>query len=144
VTDWQKMLTRPGELNRQSVEGALADYVLDINQKGYRPDPSKVLAVRGTDRTAWLRRAALPTRWEAWYYIEGELFPEPGSTRLPEGETPLSHARNLTEGIWEKLRAWSGYDFTPTSYGLNHMLEPLDIAEAGESPNGAVGMEAGK
>ena len=106
-------------LDRPSVVAAIADYLLQVNYRGYRPDPRKVLSVRRTDRTAWLRNAGLPVRWEVYYFIEGELFPEDGTTRLAEGETPITLAEKLVDGIWERLWAWNGYDFTPTSYGLN-------------------------
>jgi hypothetical protein len=106
------------ELDRPSVAAALADYLLQANYRGYRPDGRKVLAVRRSDRTASLRNAGTPVRWEVAYFIEGELFPEPGMTRLEAGETHLQGAERLLEGVWELLWAWNGYDFTPTSYGL--------------------------
>ncbi|CAH2599935.1 conserved protein of unknown function [Rhodovastum atsumiense] len=105
-------------LDRASVTEAIADYLLQVNYRGYRPDPRKVLAVRRSDRTAWLRNAATPVRWEVYYFIEGELFPERGATRLAEGETPRAHAERLVAGIWDELWVWNAYDFTPTSGGL--------------------------
>ncbi|TBW35533.1 hypothetical protein EYW49_16040 [Siculibacillus lacustris] len=106
-------------LDRPSVVAALADYILQVNYRGYRPDLRKVLSVRRSDRTAWLRNAGTPIRWEVWYYIEGELFPEPGATRLAEGQTSRQLAEELAESIWDRLWIWNGFDFTPTSSGLN-------------------------
>jgi hypothetical protein len=105
-------------LDRASVEAAIAEYLLQVNYGGYAPDVRKVLAVRATDRTAWLRNAERRTRWEVYYFVEGELFPRPGDTRLPEGVLPSEHARKLVDTIWEFLSVWNGYDFTTTSYGL--------------------------
>jgi hypothetical protein len=106
-------------LDRATVEAALADYVLQVNYRGYQPDYTKVLSVRRNDRTAFLRNAVTPVRWEVYYFIEGELFPHAGDTRLKDGETPQEAARRLADSIWEQLWVWNGYDFTPTSYGLN-------------------------
>ena len=106
-------------LNRRSVTEALADYLLQANYKGYAPDVSSVLAIRRSDRTAWLRRAEIPVRWETYYFIEGELFPISGTTRLPEGKSPAEYAEELVTGIWPRLWAWNGYDFTPSSSTLN-------------------------
>ncbi|PKU22070.1 hypothetical protein [Telmatospirillum siberiense] len=106
-------------LDRRSVVAAIADYVLQVNYRGYRPDPRKVLSVRRTDRTAWLRNEGIPVRWEVYYYIEGELFPKEGATRLAEGESSVRRAEALVDEVWDQLWAWNGYDFTPTSYGLN-------------------------
>ena len=75
----------PISLNRESVVAAIADYLLQINHRGYAPDRRKVLAVRRSDRTASLRNAATPVRWEVYYFIEGELIPEQGATRLAAG-----------------------------------------------------------
>jgi hypothetical protein len=91
-----------------------------VNYRGYQPDYRKVISVRRSDRTAFLRNAVTPVRWEAYYFIEGELFPEAGATRLRDGETPQTQARWLVDTVWEQLWVWNGYDFTPTSYGLNH------------------------
>ncbi|MDR1945634.1 MAG: hypothetical protein LBQ51_00460 [Desulfovibrio sp.] len=106
-------------LDRKSVEAAVADYLLQINYCGYQPDTRKVLSVRSTDRTAWLRDAATRARWEVYYFIEGELFPHEGDTRLPEGLSHTEHAAHLVDKIWDDLWVWNGYDFTTTSYGLN-------------------------
>jgi hypothetical protein len=108
----------PVLLDRTSVVAAIADYILQVNYRGYRPDPRKVLAVRQADRTASLRNAAAPARREVYYYIEGELFPEPGATRLAEGETHRALAERLVERIWEELWMFNAYDFHPTSSGL--------------------------
>lgn len=106
-------------LDRASVEAAIADYVLQVNYEGYQPDHRKVLSVRRSDRTASLRNAVTPVRWEVYYYIEGELFPESGVTRLRDNESPKQAATRLVDEVWEQLWVWNGYDFTPTSYGLN-------------------------
>ena len=95
---------------------AIADYLLQINHRGYAPDRRKVLAVRRSDRTASLRNAATPVRWEVYYFIEGELIPEQGATRLA---ADVELAEKLVARIWDQLWVWNGYDFTPTSYGLN-------------------------
>ena len=107
----------PLRLDRASVVDAIADYLLQANFDGYRPDPGKALAIRETDRTAWLRDAGAPIRREVYYFIEGELFPEPGATRL-EGRNRHERAEALTASIWDDLRVWNAYDFTPTSGGL--------------------------
>ena len=115
-------------LDRASVVAAIKEYVLQVNYRGYQPDRRKVLSVRRSDRTAWLRNAVTPVRWEVTYFIEGELFPEAGATRLAEGEWPQALAERLVDGIWEQLWVWNGYDFTPTSSGLNqgsYSDEPL-------------------
>ncbi len=117
-------------LDRASVTDAITDYVLQVNIRGYRPDRRKVLAVRQTDRTASLRDAATPARREAYYYIEGELFPLPGATRLAEGDTPATLAARLVAQIWDELWVWNAYDFTPTSGGL----EEVKAAAAGAQP----------
>src|SRR5664279_4107469 len=87
----------PRILNRQSVLEALTDYILQVNYRGYQPDPRKVLAVRTSDRTAALRNAAPPIRQEVYYFIEGEIFPQLGTTRLKEGQTPAELAGDLLE-----------------------------------------------
>ena len=112
-------------LDRPSVEAAIADYLLQANYWGYKPNYAQVLAIRRNDRTAWLRYAQRPVRWEAYYFIEGELFPEEGTTRLPEGMSHTAYAAELVGRIWDKLWVWNGYDFTPTSYGLNVSSYPL-------------------
>jgi hypothetical protein len=108
----------PVLLDRASVTEALADYILQANYRGYRPDPRKVIAVRQTDRTAWLRDAGTPARREVYYFIEGELFPEFGVTRLAAGESHNDLAARLIARIWDELWVWNAYDFTPTSGGL--------------------------
>jgi len=107
------------QLDRASVVAAISDYLLQVNYRGYRPDHRKVLSVRRTDRTASLRNAGIPVRWEVYYYIEGELFPEEGGTRLVEGKSLVEQAEEMVAAIWDQLWVWNGYDFTPTSYGLN-------------------------
>jgi len=113
------MTDQPIGLDRVSVVAALADYLLQVNYRGYRPDPRKVLAVRRSDRTASLRNAGIPVRWEVAYYIEGEIFADEGATRLEPGDNPAALAEQLVDRVWHQLWAWNGYDFTPTSYGLN-------------------------
>jgi len=49
-------------LDRASVTEAIADYILQVNFRGYRADRRKVLAVRQSDRTASLRNAGTPVR----------------------------------------------------------------------------------
>ena len=105
-------------LDRASVTDAIADYILQVNFREYRADRRKVLAIRQTDRTASLRNAGTPVRREVYYYIEGELFPAPGTTRLAEGDTALALAERLVEQIWDDLWVWNAYDFTPHSGGL--------------------------
>ena len=113
------MTDQPIGLDRASVVAAIADYLLQVNYRGYRPDPRKVLAVRRSDRAASLRNAGIPVRWEVYYYIEGEIFADQGATRLAPGDTVAALAERLVAGVWDQLWLWNGYDFTPTSYGLN-------------------------
>jgi ferredoxin len=105
----------PRILNRQSVLEALTDYILQVNYGGYRPDGRKVLAVRTSDRTAALRNAATPIRQEVYYFIEGEIFPKLGTTRLKEGQTAAQLAGELLEEKYEQLYIWTAYDFTKGS-----------------------------
>jgi hypothetical protein len=105
----------PRILDRKSVLEALTDYILQVNYNGYRPDLRKVLAVRTSDRTATLRHAAPPLRQEVYYFIEGEIFPHAGITRLAEGQTPQQLAEELLERNYEKLWIWVAYDFTKGS-----------------------------
>lgn len=118
----KKMAATDGEakiLDRASVVAAITDYVLQVNFRGYQPDYRKVLAVRESDRTASLRNAVEPVRWEVYYFIEGELFPEEGVTCLRTDDTPQGLAKKLVDEIWGQLWVWNAYDFTPTSSGLN-------------------------
>jgi hypothetical protein len=101
----------PRILNKASVVAAITDYLLQTNVNGYRPNPRKVLAVRNSDRTAILRTAGVPLRHEIYYFVEGEIFAEPGVTRLKEGATPESQAAELVEQVWEPLFIWAAYDF---------------------------------
>ena len=110
----------PKLLDRTSVIAAITDYVRQVNFRGYLPDYRKVLAVRESDRTATLRNAVDPVRWEVYYYIEGELFPGEGATRLGPDEAAQNLAERLVDSIWNELWVWNAYDFTPTSSGLNH------------------------
>ena len=109
----------PKSLDRESVVFAIKEYILQVNYRGYNPDRRKVLSVQRTDRKAWLRNAVAPVRWEVYYYVEGELFPEEGMTRLAVGQSPQDLAEKLVAQIWDKLVVWNGFDFTPTSSGLN-------------------------
>jgi len=111
--------SEPKSLDRASVLYAIKDYILQANYRGYNPDRRKVLSVQRTNRTAWLRNAVVPVRWEVYYYVEGELFPDEGMTRLAAGQSPQDLAEKLVDQIWDSLVIWNGYDFTPTSSGLN-------------------------
>jgi hypothetical protein len=106
-------------LNYPSVRDAIADYLLQVNHGAYQPDRKKVLSVRRTDRTASLRDATLPVRGEAYYFIEGELFPEKDATRLQTGETPQERAEKLLHDIWSQLQVWNAYDFARSTSGMN-------------------------
>ena len=105
----------PKILNRQSVLESLAEYILQVNHRSYRPDYRKVLAVRTSDRTATLRSIAPPLRQEVYYFIEGEIFPQAGTTKLGEGEAPLELAERLLEEVYEQLYIWVAYDLTKGS-----------------------------
>ena len=105
----------PRILNRQTLLEALTDYILQVNYDGYKPDPRKVLAVRTSDRTTSLRNAATPIRQEVYYFIEGEVFPKTGTTRLRDGQKPAELAEELLEQLYEKLYIWVPYDFTKSS-----------------------------
>jgi ferredoxin len=105
----------PKILNRASVQESLSEYLLGVNLRGYHPDPRKVLAVRTSDRTATLRNAAAPLRQEVYYFVEGEIFPQAGTTRLAEGETPDELAARLLDQVYEQLYIWLAYDFTKGS-----------------------------
>jgi hypothetical protein len=106
-------------LDYPSARDAIADYLLQVNHGAYRPDRKKVLSVRKTDRTASLRDATSPVRGEAYYFIEGELFPEKEATRLRAGETPRERAEKLLDGIWAQLQVWNAYDFARSTIGMN-------------------------
>ncbi|MDR3159049.1 MAG: hypothetical protein LBU11_08605 [Zoogloeaceae bacterium] len=106
-------------LDYPSVRDAVADYLLQVNHGAYQPDRKKVLSVRKTDRTAWLRDVSSPVRGEAFYFIEGELFSEKNATRLQAGETPRERAEKLLDGIWPQLQIWIAYDFARSTSGMN-------------------------
>ncbi|MFZ4858290.1 MAG: hypothetical protein ACOYL3_18020 [Desulfuromonadaceae bacterium] len=126
----------PRILNRQSVLEALAEYILQVNYNGYHPDLRKVLAVRTSDRTATLRHTAPPLRQEVYYFIEGEIFPQEGTTRLAEGQTPLQLAEALLEQNYEKLWIWVACDFTKGSPpGFRKPFELDLIFEGSAAPN---------
>ncbi|WP_243375091.1 hypothetical protein [Geotalea sp. SG265] len=126
----------PNILNRQSVLECLTDYILQANHWGYRPDRRKVLAVRQSDRTAALRNAAAPIRQEIYYFIEGELFPEEGTTRLKEGQTPAELAANLLDGLYEQLYIWVAYDFTKGSPpGFRKPFDKPPVVKGSANPN---------
>ena len=128
------MSGEPNSLDRPSVVYAIKDYLVQVNYRGYNPDRRKVLSIRRTDRTAWLRNAVTPVRWEFYYFIEGELFPEEGSTRLDAGQTPQELAEKLVDEIWDDLQVWNGYDFTATSSGLNRGMYMGERSAAKEEP----------
>ncbi len=126
----------PRILNRQSVLEALTEYILQVNYDGYRPDPRKVLAVRTSDRTATLRHFAPPLRQEVYYFIEGEVFPQEGATRLKDGETPVSLAEELLKERYEQLWIWVAYDFTKGSPpGFRKPFEHELIFKGSSTPN---------
>ena len=105
----------PHILNRQSVLDCLTDYIRQVNYYGYQPDQRKVLAVRTSDRTASLRNAGTPLRQEVYYFIEGEIFPKEGATRLQERQAAGELAAELLEQQYEQLYIWTAYDFTKGS-----------------------------
>ncbi len=105
----------PHILNRASVLECLTDYLVQVNFRGYRPDPRKVLAVRTADRTTSLRNASTPIRQEVYYFIEGEIFPTAGTTRLNEEQTAAELAAKLLEKTYEQLYIWVAYDLTKGS-----------------------------
>ena len=126
----------PNRLNRESVLASLTDYILQVNHREYRPDKRKVLAVRTSDRTATLRNAAAPLRQEVYYFIEGELFPHEGMTKLKEGQRPAALAEELLDDIYEQLYIWVAYDLTkgsPPGFG-KPFDEPLIVKGSG-NPN---------
>src|SRR5512138_1848206 len=123
-------------LNRASVLECLTDYIVQANLRGYRPDPRKVLAVRTSDRTASLRNAGTPIRQEVYYFIEGEVFPEPGTTRLQEGQAARELAERLLEEIYEQLYIWVAYDFTKGSPpGFRKPFEQPFVHKGATRPN---------
>jgi len=126
----------PNILNRQSVLECLTDYIVQVNFRGYRPDSRKVLAVRTSDRTASLRNAATPLRQEVYYFIEGEIFPEEGTTRLREGQTARELAGELLEKHYEQLYVWTAYDFTKGSPpGFRKPFDNPLIVKGSPNPN---------
>lgn len=126
----------PNILNRQSVLECLTDYILQVNHRGYKPDPRKVLAVRTSDRTASLRNAATPIRQEVYYFIEGEIFPHEGTTSLREGQTAAQLAEELLEKNYEQLYIWTAYDFTKGSPpGFRKPFDQPRIVRATSSPH---------
>jgi ferredoxin len=126
----------PNILDRRSVHESLVDYILQVNHRGYLPDPRKVLAVRTSDRTATLRNAAAPLRQEVYYFIEGELFPRQGTTRLEGGKTPDELAAKLVEDIYEQLYIWVAYDFTKGSPpGFRKPFAGAPLVKGSANPN---------
>jgi len=126
----------PNILHRGSVLDCLTDYIVQANFRGYRPDPRKVLAVRTSDRTASLRNAGTPIRQEVYYFIEGEIFPAPGTTRLQEGQTARELAERLLENIYEQLYIWVAYDFTKGSPpGFRKPFEQPLVHKGSTRPN---------
>ncbi|MDR0529034.1 MAG: hypothetical protein LBG69_05445 [Zoogloeaceae bacterium] len=104
-------------LNRPSVIHAVAGYLSQINTRGYCPDPRKALWVRKADRCASVRDAGVPVWGEVFYYIEGELFPLEGQTRLRNGQSPIARAEELIADLWEDLWVWNAYDFARSTSG---------------------------
>lgn len=127
---------QPKILDYASVVAAITDYILQVNYQGYNPDYRKVLAVRETDRTATLRNAVAPVRWEVYYYVEGELFPEHGATRLEDGDAPRKLAERLVDLIWDQLWVWNAYDFTPTSGGLKQGYSNVPVSAVASPATG--------
>ncbi len=126
----------PNILNRASVLECLTDYIVQANYRGYLPDPRKVLAVRTSDRTASLRNASTPIRQEVYYFIEGELFPEEGTTRLHEGQTAAERAEELLQEVYERLYIWTAYDFTKGSPpGFRKPFDQPLIVKGSPNPN---------
>lgn len=126
----------PRILNHQSVLEALTDYIMQVNYSGYKPDPRKVLAVRTSDRTATLRNVAPPLRQEVYYFIEGEIFPQEGTTRLRNGQTPEALAGELLELKYEQLWIWVAYDLTKGSPpGFRKPFEHELIVKCSPLPN---------
>lgn len=127
----------PKILNRKSVLESLAEYLLQVNHRGYRPDYRKVLAVRTSDRTATLRNIAPPLRQEVYYFIEGEIFPQAGTTKLAEGEAPLELAERLLEEMYEQLYIWVAYDLTkgsPPGFGKPFDHPPIVKGSVNANP----------
>jgi len=126
----------PNILNRISVLESLTDYILQVNYRGYNPDFRKVLAVRASDRTASLRNASTPIRQEVYYFIEGELFPREGTTRLKDGQKAAELAEELLDGIYEQLYIWVAYDFTKGSPpGFRKPFDGPHIFKGSPTPN---------
>ncbi len=92
--------------------------------------------MRTSDRTATLRHAAAPLRQEVYYFIEGEIFPQEGATRLQEGQTPAGLAEELLEQSYQQLWIWVAYDFTKGSPpGFRKPFDQDLIARGSASPN---------
>ena len=127
----------PNILKKDSVLTALTDYILEVNFKGYKPDPRKVLAVRDSDRSAVMRSIATPARREVYYLIEGELFPNAGTTRLADNQTPSELAQLLTGQIFDRLVIWVAYDFvkgSPPGFRKPFDKEPTVIGSGNPNP----------
>ncbi len=134
IPKWSK--PDPRILNRQTVLEVLTDYILQVNYDSYKPDLRKVLAVRISDRTTSLRNAATPIRQEVYYFIEGEIFPKEGSTRLRDGQKPAELAEELLEQKYEQLYIWVAYDFTKrSSPGFRKPFENELIVKGAANPN---------
>ena len=126
----------PNRLRRDSLKAAIADYILQVNYGGYRPDPRKILAVRLEDRTTQLRNEGAPLRGEVYYRVEGEAFPITGDTCLPEGRSIEDHAEALVEAIYERLWIWAAYDITKGSPpGFRKPFDQPLIHRGSPSPN---------
>jgi ferredoxin len=126
----------PNVLDRRSVLECLTDYMLHVNYYGYQPDSRKVLAVRTSDRTATLRNAGTPIRQEVYYFIEGEIFPKMGTTRLKDGQTAGELAEELLERHYEQLYIWTAYDLTKGSpYGFRKPFDNPLIVKGSSNSN---------
>ncbi len=123
-------------LNRPSLLECLSDYIRQVNLYGYRPDNRKVLAVRSSDRCVTLRNAGTPVRQEVYYFIEGELFPEEGTTRLSEGRDAEQLAEKLLTERYEQLSIWTAYDFTKGSPpGFRKPFDFPPVLKGSSDPN---------
>lgn len=126
----------PNILDRKSVLECFKDYILEVNYREYKPDKRKVLAVRSSDRTASLRNFSAPIRKEVYYFIEGEIFPHEGRTRLDEEQTPDELAETLLDDVYEQLYIWVAYDFTKGSPpGFRKPFEGSLLIKGSGNPN---------
>ena len=126
----------PNRLKGDSLKEALASYILEANHEGYHPNPHKVLAVKLEDRNTTLRNVGTPVRNEVYFVVEGEVFPQEGTTRLAEGQSPADLAELLVEQVYEKLWIWAAYDFSKGSGGgFRKPFEQPPIQRGSANPN---------